>query len=66
MLANMEFCVQNDYNQVYGTPQYDELCVAGGFDPNKYMAPLPQPGVTTMQLSATEWKPPAKDKEVTD
>ena len=67
--SNMDFGVYNNFNQQmgYGMQQLDEICVAGGFDPNKYMAPLaqPLPGFTVMQPTAVEWKPPAQEEGAT-
>ena len=49
----------------YGMQQFDEIAVAGGFDPNKYMVPLAQPmsSFTGMQTDAAELKPPVEGEE---
>ena len=51
----------------YGMQQLDEIAVAGGFDPTKYMVPLaqPMPSFTGMKTDAAEWKPPTKGEEAT-
>ena len=64
--SNMDFGVYNNFNQQmgYGMQQLDEIAVAGGFDPNKYMVPLSQPmqSFTGMKTDAAEWKPPTKEE----